>query len=72
MKKNIKRELLELLKQELPENMSEDAKRIKTLIELGKYRAAYIILEELKCSSKWTPTEKYLSLMEDFWWKYAN
>ena len=72
MEKNVKEELMNLLKYELPEDMSDDAEQIKLLLKLGKYRAAYIILERLKYSSKWTPTERYLSLIEEFWWEYAN
>lgn len=45
---------------------------IEELMIKEKYRQAYAKMYELKKSKQWSPTDKFLQLLEKFWWIYAN
>lgn len=70
--KDVTLQIVELLRQELPKALLHNVNEIQTLITNKKYRAAYHIMDQLKREQLWTPSEKYLQLIEKFWWEYAN
>ena len=58
---------------ELEGNISEELlNSIKLLIDEKKYRLAFIKLNKIKESSEWRVSQRYLNLIEKFWWTYAN
>lgn len=58
---------------ELEGNISKELLiSIKSLIDEKKYRLAYIELYKIKESSEWSASQRYLDLLEKFWWTYAN
>ena len=58
---------------ELEGNISEELlASIKSLIDEKKYRLAFIKLNKIKESSEWNASQRYLDLLEKFWWTYAN
>lgn len=58
---------------ELEGNISEELLiSIKSLIDEKKYRLAFIKLNKIKESSEWSVSQRYLDLLEKFWWTYAN
>lgn len=58
---------------ELEGNISEELLiSIKSLIDEKKYRLAFIKLNKIKESSEWRVSQRYLDLLEKFWWTYAN
>ncbi len=65
----IKNEIIAELKGTVP---NEIVLSIEKLLEVKKYRIAFLKLDEIKKSSKWKVSQRYLSLLEQFWWTYAN
>ena len=58
---------------ELEGNISEELLiSIKSLIDEKKYRLAFIKLNKIKESSEWSVSQRYLDLLDKFWWTYAN
>ncbi|MCR5737312.1 MAG: hypothetical protein K6G64_06660 [Eubacterium sp.] len=58
---------------ELDGNISdEQLKLIKSLLDEEKYRMAFLELSKIKESSEVKVSQKYLNLLEKFWWEYAN
>lgn len=70
--KDVSLQIIELLRQELPQVLLYNVDEIETLIISEKYRAAYLKMDQLKKEQVWSPTKEYLHLMEEFWWNYAN
>jgi predicted AAA+ superfamily ATPase len=70
--KNISDEIIDILNDELPECLANKVDEFKMQVEKGKYRPAYIILDELKNNKSWSPTAEYLQMIEKFWWTLAN
>ena len=69
---NVKKRIIELLREELPTSLLQDVDEIEKLIMQEKYRIAYLKMYEIRKCQAWTPTNEYLYLMEKFWWNYAN
>lgn len=67
--KELKKEIIEELSGNIPQEKLLD---IEKYINDGKYRWAYEEMEKLKYSKTWKPTSSFLSLLEKFWWTYAN
>ena len=69
---DIEKEIIDVLKKELPPKLISQVDVIENFIEEKKFRAAYMEMYNLKKNNTWTPTIKFLSLLEKFWWLYAN
>lgn len=69
---DVKKRIIELLREELPISMSQDVDEIEKLIIQGKYRIAYFKMYKIRKNQIWSPTNEYLHLIEEFWWNYAN
>lgn len=70
--KDIKQEIIELLRERLPSSLMSDVDEIELLIVQNKNRQAYLKMYEIRKNPLWTPTSEYLQLIEMFWWNYAN
>lgn len=60
------------LKQELPEYLYSRINDFEALVNDNKYKIAFSILDELKRTDGWSPSQKLLSYFERFWWEMAN
>ena len=69
---NVKKRIIELLREKLPTSLLQDVDEIEKLIMQEKYRVAYLKMYEIRKSQAWSPTSEYLELMEIFWWNFAN
>ena len=65
----IKDEIIAELDGNIPEELLIT---ISKLIDEKKYRLAFIQLNKIKESSEWIASQRYLTLLEKFWWTYAN
>ena len=67
--KELKYEIIDELRGKIP---AEQLLEIEKNINEEKYRWAFEDMEKLKSSKQWSPTQKFLNLLEKFWWEYAN
>ena len=65
----IKEKIIDELKGNVPDEVVNE---IQKLIIQEKYRWAFDNLQKLKESKDWQPTEKFLYLLEKFWWTYTK
>lgn len=70
--KNVKQQIMESLREEIPLDLISDVDEIELLLHQDRYREAYLKMYELQHNKGWSPTNKFLQLMEQFWWNYAN
>ncbi len=64
--------IIKELRDGLPASLIQYVDEVETLIMDGKYRQAYLKMNEIRNNPLWSPTSEYLQLMEKFWWNYAN
>ena len=69
---DIRKGIIELLREELPQSLMPDVDEIELLIAQNKNRQAYLRMYEIKKNPLWSPPSKYLHLIELFWWNFAN
>ena len=65
-------DIIKELKNHLPTSMIQYVDEVEELIVRREYREAYLKMYEIRNNPSWSPTSKYLQLMEKFWWNYAN
>lgn len=65
-------QIIDRLQLELPEQQKQSIDIFRDYVNNKKYRAAFLILEQMKQSGNWTPSETLLKYYERFWWEYAN
>ena len=70
--KDIKQEIIDLLREKLPGSLMSEVDEIELLIMQNENRPAFRKMYEIRKNPLWTPTSEYLQLMEMFWCKYAQ
>jgi hypothetical protein len=72
MSQNISISIISQLKKELPTDLQDKILEFEALVDSGNYRAAYSVLDELKRTKGWSPSQTLLGYYERFWWEFAN
>lgn len=70
--KDIRQEIIELLRERVPESLMPEVDEIESLIMNEEYRPAFSKMDDMKRNPLWAPTSRYIELMELFWCEYAQ